>query len=118
MLIDIILLFLSAGVPYYLFFEKTKLLQKDKIFILSAILLISGMVLSYKIEYTPSTPYIVVALISALFSIYKMNKTNNLYKLTYYVLFFNAPLIIMFQTKESILYASFRDTNRIESNDT
>ena len=106
MLIDVILLFLSAGVPYYLFFEKTKLLQKDKIFILSAILLIAGMVLSFNVNHEPSTPYIIIALLSALFSIYKVNKTNNLYKLTYYILFFNAPLVIMFQTKESVLYAS------------
>lgn len=104
MLIDFILLFLFAGVPYYVFFEKTKIVGKEKIFLLSALLVIAGMIVSYKFQQEISTPIVIVAFIASLFSLYKANKTNNLYKLTYYILFFNAPLLIMFKTKESILY--------------
>jgi hypothetical protein len=104
MLVDLILLFLFAGVPYYVFFEKTKILGKEKIFIFSAFLVIVGMIVSCQYTQEISMPFVIVAFVASLFSLYKANKTNNLYKLTYYILFFNAPLLIMFQTKESILY--------------
>ncbi|WP_309499985.1 hypothetical protein [Sulfurovum sp.] len=104
MLIDFILLFLFAGVPYYVFFEKTKILGKEKIFLLSAFLVIIGMIVSYKFPQETSMPFIIVAFLASLFSLHKAKKTNNLYKLTYYILFFNAPLLIMFKTEESILY--------------
>lgn len=104
MLVDLILLFLFAGIPYYVFFEKTKILGKEKIFLLSALLAIVGMIVSCKIQQEISAPIVIVAFIASLFSLYKANKTNNLYKLTYYILFFNAPLLIMFKTRESVLY--------------
>lgn len=104
MLVDFILLFLFAGIPYYVFFEKTKIVGKEKIFILSALLVIAGMIVSCNVQQETSMPFIIVAFVASLFSLYKANKTNNLYKLTYYILFFNAPLLIMFKTKESILY--------------
>ena len=104
MFIDFILLFLFAGVPYFIFFEKTKTLQKDKIFLLSASLVVVGMLVSCNIPHETGTPFIVVAFVTSLFTLYKVNKTNNLYKLAYYILFFNAPILIMFQTKESVLY--------------
>lgn len=104
MLIELLLLFLFAGVPYYVFFEKTKMLGKEKIFLLSAVLVICGMVVSYKFQQEISMPIIIVAFIASLFSLYKANKTSNLYKLTYYILFFNAPMLVIFGTKESILY--------------
>ena len=104
MLVDFILLFLFAGIPYYVFFEKTKIIGKEKIFLLSAVLVITGMIVSYSFPQETSIPFIIVAFIASLFSLYKANKTSNLYKLTYYILFFNAPLLIMFKTKESILY--------------
>ena len=104
MLMDLILLFLFAGVPYYLFFEKTNILGKEKIFYLSAILVICGMVLSHGLPQTTSMPIIIVALVASLFSLYKANKTYNLYKLAYYILFFNAPMLIMFGAQESTLY--------------
>lgn len=104
MLVNFILLFLFAGVPYYIFFEKTKILGKEKIFILSAFLVICGMIISYKFPQETPMPFIVVALVASLFSLYKANKTTNLYKLTYYILFFNAPMLIMFGMEESILY--------------
>lgn len=104
MLIDFILLLLFAGIPYYLFFEKTNILGKEKIFYLSSLLVIAGMILSHQSLQTASTPIAIVALVASLFSLYKANKTTNLYKLAYYILFFNAPVLIMFQPKESTLY--------------
>ena len=105
MFVEIILLFLLAGVPYYLLFEKTNILGKEKIFLISAFLVICGMIVEYQFQHTPSTPFIIIALLTSLLSLYKANKTYNLYKLTYYILFFNAPMLIMFETNESILYA-------------
>ncbi len=104
MLIDFILLFLFAGVPYYVFFEKTKSLGKEKIFLLSAFLVICGMVFDFMYPQEISMPFVVVAVIASLFSLYKAKKTTNLYKLSYYILFFNAPMLIMFEAKQSILY--------------
>ena len=104
MLMEFILLFLLAGVPYYVLFEKTNILGKEKIFYLSAFLVIGGLVLSNESSQTVSMPIIIVALIASLFSLYKANKTTNLYKLAYYILFFNAPMLIMFGAKESTLY--------------
>ncbi|MBT8349262.1 MAG: hypothetical protein HKP62_07455, partial [Sulfurovum sp.] len=104
MLIDLILLLLFAGIPYYLFFEKTNLLGKEKIFYLSSLLVICGMILSHQLTQAASTPIAIIALIASLFSLYKSNQTTNLYKLAYYILFFNAPMLIMLQRKESTLY--------------
>ncbi|CAA6806242.1 MAG: Unknown protein [uncultured Sulfurovum sp.] len=105
MLIDFILLFLFAGVPYFVFFEKTKVLGKEKIFFLSALLVIVGVLISNIFPQTISMPFVVIALLSSLFTLYKADKTNNLYKLAYYILFFNAPMLVMFGVKESTLYA-------------
>lgn len=104
MLMDLVLLFLFAGVPYYLFFEKTGTLGKEKIFYLSSILVIGGLVLSNISAHTVSMPIVVVALAASLLSLYKAIKTYNIYKLLYYILFFNAPMLIMFGAKESTLY--------------
>jgi len=104
MLMDFILLFLFAGVPYYLLFEKTNILGKEKIFYLSALFVITGMIIANSNTETVSMPFVIVALLSSLFSLYKANKTNNLYKLAYYILFFNAPVLLMFGVKESTLY--------------
>lgn len=101
---DFILLFLFAGVPYYLLFEKTNLLGKEKIFYLSAVLAMVGMLVSNITAQTASMPFVMVALLSSLFSLYKANKTRNFYKLVYYILFFNAPMLLMFGIKESTLY--------------
>jgi hypothetical protein len=106
MLMELILLFLLAGVPYYLFFEKTNILGKEKIFYLSALLVIGGLVLTYESAQTVSKTIIIVALVASLFSLYKAIKTYNLYKLAYYILFFNAPMLIMFGSKESTLYGA------------
>jgi hypothetical protein len=104
MLMEFTLLFLLAGVPYYVLFEKTNILGKEKIFYLSGLLVICGILLRNESALTVSEPFIVVALLASLYSLYKANKTYNLYKLAYYILFFNAPMLIMFGTKESTLY--------------
>jgi len=105
MLINIILLFLFAGVPYYVYFEKTKKLKREQVFLLSTFLLLCGIVLDSIFPQEISMPYVVVAFLSSLFTLYKANKTTNLYKLAYYVLFFNAPILIMFKPEQSVLYA-------------
>ena len=104
MLIDFILLFLFAGVPYYVYFEKTKSLGKEKIFLLSAFLVTCGMAFNFMYPQEITIPFMVVAVIASLFSLYKANRTTNLYKLSYYILFFNAPMLIMFKAQQSILY--------------
>jgi hypothetical protein len=104
MLIDFLLLFLFAGLPYYVILEKTSL-TKDKIFILSGFLAACGMfVASTMASHHIADTFVVIALIGSIYSLYKANKTTNLYKLTYYVLFFNAPMLIMFDTADSIFY--------------
>lgn len=105
MLLDFILLFLFAGVPYYLFFEKTKLLGKEKIFFLAAFFVMVGLLVNYQYQHTPSGLVISIALSASLVSLYKAHRTSNLYKLVYYILFFNAPMLMMFEAKESMLFA-------------
>jgi len=106
MILDFILLVLFAGMPYYILFEKGEIVPKEKLFILSSVMLIVGMVLSYLIPHQISMPFEIVAFILSLFSFYKAEKTNNLYKLTYYILFFNAPMMMIFGTHEKILYGT------------
>lgn len=104
MSIDILLLFLFAGVPYYLLFEKTNILGKKTTFILTAVLFIAGLLIVQEHQFKASTTCMVIALVASLYSLYKANKTNNLYKLSYYILFFNAPMLIIFGAQESSLY--------------
>jgi len=104
MLMQLILLFLFAGVPYYVYFEKTKQLSYEKVFLLSALLVVLGISLEYIYPQEPSMFFVFVALLTSLFSLYKANKTTNLYKLSYYILFFNAPMLMMFENHEGILY--------------
>jgi hypothetical protein len=104
MFIDCIVLFLFAGIPYYLFFEKINMVGKDKIFILSALLVVGGMIVVSNLHYEAPLHIVIIALLASLYSLYKANKTHNLYKLTYYILFFNAPMLITFKSEHSILY--------------
>lgn len=104
MIIDIILLFLLAGVPYYIFFEKTKILRREKLFFLSAFLFVIGLVLINVYQQTPTEPFLLVSLLASLIAFYKANYTYNLYKLAYYLLFFNAPMLIMFEVDKSTLF--------------
>ena len=76
MLTSIALLILSAGLPYYVLLEKSGLSSKN-IFRLSALLLLGAIVLTLFVPNEHSTPLVVIALASALFSIYKATKTTN-----------------------------------------
>lgn len=105
MFIDLILFILFAGAPYYVYFEKTNTLGKEKIFLLASFLVVCGMVLSSFFPQETSMPFVVAAFIVSLYSLYRANHTRNLYKLGYYILFFNAPVLLMFGHKESTLYA-------------
>lgn len=103
MLTNFILLFLFSGVPYYLYLEKTKKLSYEKIFFLSVFLVMGGTLFLYFSKQEVSIVVIVLLFLMSLFSLYKANKTTNLYKLTYYIMFFNAPML-MFHTNEAIYY--------------
>ncbi len=105
MFLNIILLFLLAGLPYYMFFEKTKVFKQDKIFLVTVFLFICGVVLSSLYPHDNSEALIVIALITSLFSVYKASKTSNFYKVSYYMLFINAPMFMMFDLKQSIPYS-------------
>lgn len=105
MILDFILLVLFAGMPYYLLFEKNTFLTKEKLFPLSATMLIGGVILSSLLTHQMGIYVAIVAFVSSLFSFSKANKTTNLYKLTYYILFFNAPIMIIFGAQERMLYA-------------
>jgi hypothetical protein len=104
MLIQLILLFLFAGVPYYVYFDKTKKLKSENIFFLAAFLVVSGMILESLYPQEPSMLFVMLALLASLFSFYKASKTSNLHKLTYYILFFNAPMLLMFENNAGVLY--------------
>ena len=104
MLIQLILLFLFAGVPYYVYFEKTKQLSYEKVFLLSALLVVIGMLISFMYPQELAMPFVIVAFLTSLFSLYKAKHTTNLYKLSYYILFFNAPMLMMFENKAGLLY--------------
>jgi len=104
MLTNFILLFLFSGVPYYLYFEKNKKRPYDEIFFISALLVTIGMLLIHIYEPEISIVIILAVFIASLFSLYKATKTTNLYKLTYYLLFFNAPVLFMFQNKGGVYY--------------
>ena len=103
MLTNFILLFLFSGVPYYLYLEKTKKLSYEKTFLLSSFLVLCGMLLLIITQQEISIVVIILLILSSLFSLYRATKTTNLYKLTYYIMFFNVPVLV-FGIKESIYY--------------
>jgi len=105
MLIHFILLILFAGVPYFLLLEKSEKFRPDKIFLFSVVLLIIGLCLSSTFPIESSTPFVTVAFVSALLAFLKATKTTNFYKLSYYLIFLNAPMLIVFDVKESALYS-------------
>ena len=104
MLVNVLLLFLFAALPYYLFFEKTKKLKPENIFLFTLFLLLTGMAVASFTTFTSSETLIIIALVSSIFSIYKASRTSNLYKLSYYMLYINAPVLFMFDLKQSVPY--------------
>lgn len=103
MISDIVLFILAAGLPYYILLEKITVKSKY-IFLLSGFLLLSSVIASEFVSSEHTTPFVVVALISAMFSIYKAMKTTNFYKLGYYLIFVNAPFSILFEN-EGAMYS-------------
>ncbi len=95
---SIVLLVLSGGVPYYMLLEKNRKFNNEKIFLLSAFLLLCGIVFSGLIPDEPMRGAGVVALISAAYSVYRATKTTNFYKFGYYLVFVNAPFFLLFKT--------------------
>jgi hypothetical protein len=98
MIPDIVLFILAAGLPYYLLLEKVTFIKSKHIFILSALLLLSAVLISRFIPNEHTAPFVVFAIISSMFSIYKATKTTNFYKLGYYLIFVNAPFFILFES--------------------
>jgi len=105
MLIQFILLILFAGIPYFLLVEKSKYFKPDSIFIFSALLLFIGLCVNLAFPKELPTPFATVAFVSALLAFLKATKTTNFYKLSYYILFLNAPVLIVFDLAQSILYS-------------
>jgi hypothetical protein len=107
MFTNLILLILFAGVPYFLLFEtKTKIkLKPEKIFFLSATLVVLGMFLSSLVSTKHSDVLAGVSLVSAMYAFHKASQTTNFYKFAYYLLFVNAPILMMFDPAQSFPYA-------------
>jgi len=97
MISGIALLILAAGVPYYILLEKYTQLQSKQIFLFSAFLLLCAVGLSIFVTNEHTTVLVGLSLLSAIFSIYKAMQTTNFYKLSYYLLFVNAPFFILFE---------------------
>jgi hypothetical protein len=104
MIASILLLILSAGVPYYVLLEKNSRFSSKKIFLLSGILLLAAVILSCFVHVEHAETFVMIALASALFSIYRALKTTNFYKLGYHLIFVNAPFFIFFEGK-GVMYS-------------
>lgn len=96
---SVLLLLLSAGVPYYLILERIKKIGSKYIFILSGLLLLSAVVISSYTGHDHPSSLVIISLLSAIFSVYKATKTTNFYKLGYYLIFVNAPFFMLFEDK-------------------
>lgn len=105
MLTSIVLLILSAGIPYYILLEKINKLKSEYIFIMSWLLLLGAIVATSYTTSEHSMWFVIISLVSAIFSIYKATKTTNFYKLGYYLIFVNAPFFILFEDKEAALFS-------------
>ncbi len=105
MISDIALFILAAGIPYYILLEKYTQLKSKHIFLLSGFLLLCAVILSLYVPNEHRMLCVVVALFSAVYSIYKATKTTNFYKLGYYLIFVNAPFFLLFEN-EGALYSS------------
>jgi hypothetical protein len=102
MISGIVLLILAAGVPYYILLEKYTQLKSKHIFFITAFLLLSAVELSLFLPNEHATILVVISLLSAIFSIYKAMQTTNFYKLSYYLIFVNAPFFILFEDQGAL----------------
>ena len=100
---EMILFFLLAGgLPYYIFLEKSSNFNSKSIFFLSTFLLLCGIILSLYVPNEHNIFTVIVAFISALYSIYRATKTTNFYKLAYYIIYVNAPFFLLFEETGSL----------------
>lgn len=97
MIANIVFYLLVGGLPYYIFLEKSGKFSSRFIFQLSALLLICAIVLSFFVENEHSKALVVIAYISAMYSVYRATKTTNFYKLAYYFIYINAPFFLLFE---------------------
>lgn len=102
MISSILLLILSAGIPYYIPLEKNGKFSSKQIFLLSSALLLCAIVLSRFVSGEPVAALVILSLASALFSIYRATKTTNFYKLGYYLIFVNAPFFVLFGDEAAV----------------
>jgi hypothetical protein len=70
---------------------------------ISAFALFSALIAALFITPLYGDLYMAVALLSALFTLYRATKTTNLYKKGYYLIFINAPLFVLL-SHSSLLY--------------
>lgn len=106
MLMNIILFILAAGLPFYLILEKNKNFNNEKIFLLSSLSLLSAILISVNISVDKFADiFVVIALINTIFTIYKATKTTNFHKLSYYLIFINAPFFVLFQEAQGAIYS-------------
>lgn len=101
--VEIILLLLLSGVPYYLLLRK--FLSCEKIFILSSVLLFTGLFVKFSTGIQCSWLCINISVISALITFFMALKTSNLYRLSYYFIFMNASVFLLIDIRYSIYYA-------------
>ena len=104
MISNIGLFLLAAGLPYYILLEKVKFMKSKHIFLLSGLLLLSAVILSRFVPSEHTAPFVIVALLSSMFSIYRATKTTNFYKLGYHLIFVNAPFFLLFEN-EGAMYS-------------
>ncbi|MBN2815706.1 MAG: hypothetical protein JXQ67_03430 [Campylobacterales bacterium] len=97
MISNILLLLLGGGIPYFFLLERSNKFSSKSIFILSWTLLLTAVVLTFFIDKSHTTPFVIVSFLSALYAIYKATQTTNFYKLGYYFIFMNAPFFILFE---------------------
>ena len=100
---EVLLLLLLGGIPYYLLIEKS--LKKYNVFISSALLIIGLFVMLFTgISCNTHKWCILVAIATSLFTTYKALKTTNFYKLANYFIFINSPVYFLFSLEYFIFF--------------
>jgi len=97
MIANILFLLLVSGLPYYIFLEKSDKFSSKSIFLLSAFMLFSAIVLSFFIHNQHSEAIVIISFISAMYSVFRATQTTNFYKLAYYFIYINAPFFLLFE---------------------
>lgn len=98
MIASIALTLLAGGMPYYLLLERSGKFDSKTILLISGTLLLCAVALTGVVPIQYKGLLTTIALLSALFSIYRAAKTTNFYKLGYHLIFINAPFFILFES--------------------